>query len=138
MLLLRFLCRAAPALCAVALAACSNGGSQQGQPPGTVCPTIVTVVNGTLVQPVNGATGVSTTIGSVTASSNTDMTGAQLILTPAGGVAFDGGTFAVASNVTFSATVPVLAPNTSYTVTASSHAPCPGQVEWSIGSFTTG
>jgi hypothetical protein len=138
MCLPRVLRRAAPALCAVTLIACSNSGIESAQPPGTVCPAIVQVASATLVQPANGATSASITIGSVTASSSTDLTGAQLILTPAGGATFDGGLFGAVSGTTASATVPLLAAHTSYTVTASSRGPCPGTVFWSIGSFTTG
>ena len=130
--------RALAVTAALISVACSGGGASQSSPPGTVCPTIVSLASGALIQPANGATGVSTTVGSVTATSSTDLRNAQLILTPAGGAAFDGGVFGDVSGTTALATVPVLSAQTNYVVTASSGGPCPGSVLWSFGSFTTG
>lgn len=127
---------------ALTFAACSGGGGSgptpvQGQPPGAVCPDFVLLSSATLVQPANGAVGVSTTIGSVVATSNTGLAGAEIVLKPASGAQLNGGIFAVASSTTVSATVPVLAAHTTYTVSGSSVGTCPGTEQWSIGSFTT-
>ncbi len=130
--------RVAWALGGLTLAACSGaGGSGPAPAPPHVCPAIVGLRSATLVQPANGAVGISTTIGSVMATSDTGLAGAQVILMPSGGARADGGIFTAASSTSVSATVPLLAAHTSYTVSGSSVGECPGTTAWSIGSFTT-
>ncbi len=132
----RVLLRVVCAMVALTFTACAGSGAS-GPAPGHVCPAIVGLRSATLVQPANGAAGVSIAIGSVVATSDTGLAGAQVVLAPASGVAFDGGIFTVASTTTVSAAVPALAAHTTYTVTGSSIGECPGTTEWTIGSFTT-
>jgi len=126
-----------------ALTACSGaGGSTSQSPPGGhACPALAEARTASLVAPANGATGVPTTIGSVTATSDTGLAGATVNLTPSGGTPVAGGIFATASSTAVSASVPVLSAHTTYTVGANVAEPtgdgCFLLIVWTIGSFTT-
>jgi hypothetical protein len=131
---------------ALALGGCAGaGGSAPAQPPGGphACPDLVVDRSAPLVQPANGATGVSTTIGSVTVTSETGLAGLQITLTPSSGSPIEGGAFAAASSSTMAATIPVLSAHTTYTVSSSSlpvigsDGSCTLGTAWTMGSFTT-
>jgi hypothetical protein len=130
-------------LVGVALSACggAGGSATPTPPPGIACPDDIAERTASLVAPPNGATGVSPTIGSITATSSTGLAGAQLALVPAAGAPVLGGIFAAASSSTVTASVPVLSAHTTYTVSASAAIPesdgCTQGVAWTIGSFTT-
>ena len=129
------------------VAACSGQGTTS---PGPVdCPQFIAVYTATLVQPPNGAAGVSTTLGTIVATTNPFNTqglgGNNVTLLVNGNLAIEGGVFtpisSPSSSPSYSATIPTLAAHTTYQVSATvpppSPGPCPLRASWNIGSFTT-
>ena len=86
--------------------------------------------------PASGATGVPTTIGSITVPALPEVAGSTLSLI-AGNVTITGGTF-VASAGSATASVPRLAPNTTYYAQTFAPPPCSTNASLFYGSFTTG
>jgi hypothetical protein len=111
--------------------------------PQAVCMTIEIPVPWTMTSPAPGSTGVPTTIGSVVVPAD-GLAKAKAVLTliGPGGFAVVGGTFQAGANGTESASLPVLAPNTTYKVTAPGNFCMPPSGDplndWILGSFTTG
>ena len=128
------------------IAACSGpaGSSPAGPTPtpspgGTACPPLAVADTDPITMPANGATGVATTIGSVSAPNAGQVAaGVAVQLTTSSGAVLTGGVFAAGPGGTAVATIPVLAPNTTYTVSAYATPPCTVATEWVMGSFTTG
>lgn len=109
----------------------------------------VVVYTATLVQPPNGAVGVSTTVGSIIATTTPSQTpslgGNNVTLLVNTNVVLEGGVFtpisSPSSSPSYSAAIPTLAAHTTYQVSATvpppSPGPCPLTATWNIGSFTT-
>ncbi|HZO95502.1 MAG TPA: hypothetical protein VFB22_17260 [Candidatus Baltobacteraceae bacterium] len=122
----------------VALGACAGPASR-----GVPCPQVVHDIQWSMIQPPNGATGVSVELGTIVVPGGPNApTGAAVFLTPSpeGAPPVEGGTFVAQANGTDAAAVPSLTAATTYTVSASmpqGAAPCPPAAAWSIGSFTT-
>jgi len=142
----RSLFRSALLVGVLALGGCAGaGGSDPAPQPSVVyeCPALVIDRSAPLVQPANGATGVSTTIGSVTVMAETGLAGLPIVLTPSSGSPIQGGTFAASSSSTMAATVPVLSAHTTYAVSSFSppingnDGSCTMGTAWTMGSFTT-
>ena len=109
------------------IAACSGpaasppaGPTPTPSPGGTACPPLAVADTDPITMPANGATGVA------------------VQLTTSSGAVLTGGVFAAGPGGTAVATIPVLAPNTTYTVSAYATPPCTLATEWVMGSFTTG
>jgi hypothetical protein len=129
------------------VAACSGQGTTSPGP--VVCPDFIAVYTATLVQPPNGAVGVSTTLGTIVATTNPFNTQGlgennNVTLLVNGNLVIEGGVFTPIpspnNSPSYSATIPTLAPHTTYQVDATvprSPGPCELPAWWSIGSFTT-
>jgi hypothetical protein len=135
-------------LIAFALAGCSGGGSAAGP---VVCNGAVGIVdaNAALVAPAKGATGVAATIGTISFTVTVPVLQHGVLTlwvpTSAGGLtpAVTAGTISTVNGVS-SASIPALAPATTYTavVTVTEPEPagsaCPGPTDTgNLGSFTT-
>ena len=135
--------------CALATVVAACGGQGATGPGEIACPALIAVFTATLVQPPDGAVGVSTTIGSIVATTtpfNTQgLGGNNVTLLVNGSAAIEGGVFtpipSSSSSPSYSATIPTLAPHTTYhvgaTVPPPPPGPCPTRAAWVIGSFTT-
>ena len=121
----------------LALAGC--GGAAQSAC--TTAANLVPAVVDPMTSPADGATNVPTTIGSITAPDIGHLIGLTVTLTPSSGNAVTGGQFAKSGLTNVSATIPNLAPNTRYLVTAAPYVtgvPCSGPTTVQFGSFATG
>jgi hypothetical protein len=137
------------ALGLAALAACSGGGGTTPAPDPFGCPASSVVdTQAKLVSPAPGATGVPTSIGTITFSySNPGLTGAHFALTGTDGSGFTIGQFLGDNGVTVtgpntaSFNVPPLKPRTTYSVGGATvnvaHLICFHDVSANLGSFTT-
>ena len=126
----------------IPLAACAGGGSTAPTP---VCPAIVAPPidpNAKLVSPASGATGVPTTVGTVTftvtvASLRSGYLTLYIPATPGQGRLL-GGPISTDANGVSSSSIPALAPHTTYNATVGLPSQCPGGGPYAIlGSFTT-
>lgn len=130
------------------LMACSGSAMEDAAVPG--CPAVAGVVDpqATLVAPAKGATGVPTTLGTISFTvSNTALLQGTLTLwvqTPTGSApAITGGPITVSNNVA-SSSIPTLQAATTYTAIVQANppispgSPCKGSVTGNLGSFTTG
>jgi len=88
-----------------------------------------------MTQPPAGATGVSTTIGSITVPLMDNVLGATLQIGPANGGLLTAGDFTMSGPVNLTATIPKLQPNTVYHALAVG-VPC--GPTYDFGQFTTG
>lgn len=138
----------AAVLVLVGVAGCSGGGSSAPAAPPSVspCATHVVFELGTLISPSPNATNVPTSVGSLTVDSpvqnpTAPLAGLHVMLGVNGtSTEITGGAFTAASGTTYTASVPPLAPHTTYLVFAAttSTAPnCPSPVYYQFGSFTT-
>jgi hypothetical protein len=123
-------------LVAVGLAGCHAAGNLASG--GVACPALA--VNGpTLVNPVNGATGVPDSLASLLFATNADA-GSGPILTSPGNAAIAAGPLTLQSNGQYASAIPgALAAKTTYTITWNpvvQAGPCTVPVG-SSGSFTT-
>jgi hypothetical protein len=143
--------RAWPLAALIAASACSGGGNATDAKPIVVpavgvvsCPAFAGgVVSDPIAQPANGAAGVSTSVGSVTAPNVAGLAGLQVTLVPPSpAVPVMGGTFAASSGSALTASVPALAPHTTYFVQATATLGtgpqgCAIYELFQLGSFTT-
>jgi len=139
------------ALFVIPLAACAGGGSTVPSGPLrlTPCPAVAGAfdANAKLVSPASGATGVPTTVGTVTftvtiASLRSGILTLFVPANPGNVGAVQGGPISTDANGVSSSSIPALAPHTTYTVTVDAYpvdpvTGCPGQVYATLGSFTT-
>jgi hypothetical protein len=133
------------ALFVIPLAACAGGGSTA---PSPVCPAVVAPPvdpNAKLVSPASGATGVPTTVGTVTftvtvASLRSGILTLYVPATPGQGRLL-GGPISTDANGVSSSSVPALASRTTYNATVGFPidpvSGCPGGAYAILGSFTT-
>ncbi len=140
-----------PRLVGIALAlmvatACAGAGQTvPGDPPHTCPPFLGGIVDDPAVQPPNGATGVSPTIGSITVPSIPALLGATVLLNPpVGSGPSSGGVFVAAGPSMLSATLPTLAAHTTYfpqalVLVSAGTGPlgCDVYRSYTLGSFTT-
>ncbi|HEX3465047.1 MAG TPA: Ig-like domain-containing protein [Candidatus Elarobacter sp.] len=138
------------ALFALSLAGCGGGGATL-QPGGVIsgCPAVAGSFdpNAKLVSPANGATGVSTAVGTVTftvgvAALRSGTLTLYVDQSPGNTGAVQGGPISTDANGVSSSSVPALQPHTIYVahVVARPVDPatgCTGQVDGNLGSFTT-
>jgi Bacterial Ig-like domain len=134
------------ALFVTPLAACAGGGSTAPSEP---CPAVTGVFDSSakLVSPANGATGVPTTVGTVSFTVTiASLRSGTLTLfvpgNPGNQGAVQGGPISTDANGVSSSSVPALAPHTTYTVGIVARpvdpvTGCPGQAGATPGSFTT-
>jgi hypothetical protein len=130
---------------AIALSACTGAGSTTSAPAPAPTPTatptcqpgaaLYPLFQDPMTQPPAGATGVSTTIGSITVPQMDHVLGATLQLNAPTGGPLNGGTFVASSASSLTASVPQLQPNTLYHATATG-VPCGPYFDF--GQFTTG
>jgi hypothetical protein len=130
-------------LLAVSLAACTDGGSTvSGRGP---CPAITGVIDptATLVSPARGATGVATTIGTIsfTVSLAVLRSGTVTLAAPSPETSVMGGPITTDANGVSSVAIPPLQPHTAYHASVASNpvgpGGCPGGATGDLGSFTT-
>ena len=125
------------------LAGCSGGGSNTGG--GYACPALsVSDPGATLVAPARGATGVSTTVGTLTFTvTNPTLRSGTVTLSVKGqNTSIQGGPIATDANGLSSSSVPVLQPHTTYearvrSTTVDQKTFCPSSADGDLGSFTT-
>ena len=123
---------------ALALSACTGGGSTAPTTTPTACmpgAALYPLFQDPMTQPPAGATGVSTTIGSITVPQMDHVLGATLQISPPTGGPVNGGAFVASGASSLTATVPQLQPNTVYHATATG-VPCGPYFDF--GQFTTG
>jgi len=136
------------ALFVMPLAGCAGGGSTAPSGPNH-CPAITGVfdANAKLVSPASGATGVPTTVGTVsfTVTIGSLRSGTLTLFVPGnpGNLgAVQGGPISTDANGVSSSSVPALAPHTTYTASVVARpvdpvTGCTGQAGATLGSFTT-
>jgi hypothetical protein len=118
----------------IALSGCIGGGESTPQlclPGAGAYP----IFPDPMTQPPAGATGVSTTIGSITVPPMDNVLGATLQIGPANGGLLQAGEFVMSGPVSLTATIPKLQPNTVYRTLAVG-VPC--GPDFDFGQFTTG
>lgn len=139
------------ALFVMPLAACAGGGSTVSSGPSgpNGCPAVTGVfdANAKLVSPAGGATGVPTTVGTVTftvtiASLRSGTLTLFVPANPGNQGAVQGGPISTDANGVSSSPVPALAPHTTYTATVHVRpvdpvTGCTSQADATLGSFTT-
>jgi hypothetical protein len=133
----------------IPVAACAGGCSTATSGTARNCPAITGVFdrNAKLVSPASGATGVPTTVGTVTftvdlASLRSGTLTLFVPANPANQGAVQGGPISTDANGVSSSSVPALAPHTTYTAAVDVRpvdpvTGCTGQAGASLGSFTT-
>jgi hypothetical protein len=132
----------------LALGACAGGGAMMATTP-TQCPAIAGIFdpNARLVSPAPGATGVSTSIGSLsfTVSLAALRSGTVTLGVSAGSgsaPAVEAGPITTDANGVSSASLPLLQPHTTYDARIHANpldpaSGCRGAVDGDLGTFTT-